>query len=141
MKLCRNGFSSSTCNSVLKFIRYFSNYTCLSTSEYVKPFLTGEPKNIIITIISGRKALPSGMLSRRCELKMPSGTSHRVTLVLTDVSENLQSQSSVLFTVIGFHRCVTVESLLIISIAVEYLWSKNTLLWDTFTRVPIKDLL
>jgi hypothetical protein len=50
---------------------------------------------------------------------------YRVTVAGTDVSENISLPSSGSLKVIGFHSCITVESLLIIlSIEGHYLGSK-----------------
>jgi hypothetical protein len=62
-------------------------------------------------IINIGRPLSSGMLSRRCQLKMSSGTLYGVALARTDVSENLSSPSSGLFKLIGFHSCIGVETL------------------------------
>jgi hypothetical protein len=71
---------------------------------------------------------------------MPSGTLYRVPLVRTDVSENIQPPSSGFLRVIGFHKCVAVESLLLsLTIEEHSLWSNNTVLWDAFTAVSIID--
>jgi hypothetical protein len=51
---------------------------------------------------------------------------YRVALVRTDVSEHILPPSSNFIKVMGFHSCVTVESLLIsLSIEGYYIWSKN----------------
>jgi hypothetical protein len=46
------------------------------------------------------------MLSRRCELKMPSWTLYRVALACTDVSENVSSPFSSIFDIelVEFYR-------------------------------------
>jgi hypothetical protein len=71
---------------------------------------------------------------------MPSGTLYCLALVRTDVSENILPPSSGFLTVIGFHSCVTVESLLYsLSIEGYYLWSKNTVFLNAFMAVSIID--
>jgi hypothetical protein len=88
----------------------------------------------------GRKTLSCGMLSRRYQLFMSSGTLYRVRQVTFDVSENTSPPSSGFLIVIGPHSCVTVESLLIsLSTEGHYVWSKNSVLWDAFTAVTIID--
>jgi hypothetical protein len=64
-----------------------------------------------------------------------------VALVKTDFSENMSPSSSGFFRVIGFHTCITVESL-IISLSIEryYVGSKNTVFCDVFTAVSRIDI-
>jgi hypothetical protein len=71
---------------------------------------------------------------------MSSGSFHLVAVVRTDVSDNISPPSSGFLTMIGFHNCVTVGSLLI-SLSTEgyFIGSKNTVLWDIFTAVSIPD--
>jgi hypothetical protein len=69
---------------------------------------------------------------------MPSGTLYPIALVRIVVSEDIAS----IFRVIGFHSCVTVDSLLI-DLPVEgyYLLSKKTVLWDAFIVASVIDAL
>jgi hypothetical protein len=54
---------------------------------------------------------------------MSSGTLCRVAVVRTYVAENISTPSSWFLRVIGFHCCVTVESLLInLSTEEHYVW-------------------
>jgi hypothetical protein len=57
---------------------------------------------IILNCIKDPRTLSSGMLSRRYHLQVSAGALYRVALFRTDVSEN-----------IGFHSCITVETLLL----------------------------
>jgi hypothetical protein len=46
------------------------------------------------------------MFSRRCQLRMSSGTLYRVELARTDVSKNASSPCSGLIKLIRFYRCI-----------------------------------
>jgi hypothetical protein len=71
---------------------------------------------------------------------MPWGALCCVVPVRTDISENVSSPSSGFLRAIGFHRFVTVGSLLVCLSIEEYnLWSESTVIWDAFTAVSIID--
>jgi hypothetical protein len=67
---------------------------------------------------------------------MFSETLHLVALFRTDVSENVLSPSSEVLRLMRFHRCITVETLLL-SLSIErYNYSsKNPDIWDAFTAI------
>jgi hypothetical protein len=71
---------------------------------------------------------------------MSSGTLCRVAVIRTDVSGNVSRPYAGFFRVIGFHSCVTVESLLIrLSIEGYCVRSKITDLWDALRAASIAD--
>jgi hypothetical protein len=56
------------------------------------------------------RTLSSGVLSRRCELKISSGTLYRVALARSDISENLSFRSSLFLKLISFHGNTSLET-------------------------------
>jgi hypothetical protein len=64
---------------------------------------------LVLIIINGHRTVSSGMLSSLYELKMLSRILYHVALVRTDVL----SPSSGFLRMIGFHSCVTMETLLL----------------------------
>jgi hypothetical protein len=90
----------------------------------------------------GRRTLSSGMSSFRYQLWMLSGNLYREGLVRTDVSETVSSPSSGLLKAIEFHSCVTVQPTTVDQPLQRgyHVGSKNTVLWDAFTAVSIKDV-
>jgi hypothetical protein len=70
-----------------------------------------------------------------------SGTLYRVSLVRTDVSEDM-SPSSGFHSVVRPRSCVTVQSLLISLRIEEYCMAwKYCVLWDVFTTATMKGVV
>jgi hypothetical protein len=72
---------------------------------------------------------------------MYSRTLYRVAPFIADVSENISPPSSGVVMFMGFHSRITVFTLVLsLSIEGHHKMLKNSVFWDVFTEVSIKDV-